>query len=204
MAKPNTQKSLVRHFRFPNSSLQQNEFFGFSSRWSRPEHFPQLQSNNLIQYSDIHITLYHKGASIGTRPVIPGFYQSHKKSVSCSVLVNAGGQFWRGIGNGNIVVLRAGLETGVRYRILRWKTEKHRMDFEAFVIIDGQGRIDGGKNISLHRIPSWQKSVKIKGFFSFSLILIWLSFFLLPAESEYQEFQCWKIEELSFKTTRSV
>lgn len=107
-----------------------------------------------IQYSDIHITLYHKGASIGTRPVIPGFYQSHKKSVSCSVLVNAGGQFWRGIGNGNIVVLRAGLETGVRYQILRWKTEKHRMDFEAFVIIDRQGRIDGEKNISLHRIPS--------------------------------------------------
>ncbi|KAH7836991.1 hypothetical protein Vadar_008254 [Vaccinium darrowii] len=104
-----------------------------------------------IHYSDIYITLLYKGAAVGRKFTVPGFYQPHKESLSRGGLVNTDRQFWRGIGHG-FVELRVCLTTGVRYRIIRWETNKRRMDFEAFVRVDSQGRMVGETNVELNRI----------------------------------------------------
>ncbi|GFZ03189.1 hypothetical protein Acr_15g0017970 [Actinidia rufa] len=101
-----------------------------------------------IYYNEIYITLYMRDVSIGTKSIL-AFYQPHKKSFRYDVQINAGKQFWRGIGNG-FVDLRLVVETAVKYQIFRWKTKSRQMVLEASVTINPRGMISGEKNIKLY------------------------------------------------------
>jgi len=89
--------------------------------------------NKGILYDETAFTLTQKGLIIGKSSLKP-FYQNGMGVISNSVLVNVD-RFVLGQ-NGT---LKVGLETTVRYRILRWTTKQHSLNLEASVAADKDG-----------------------------------------------------------------
>ncbi|XP_052183039.1 protein NDR1-like [Diospyros lotus] len=102
-----------------------------------------------VFYSDMNISLFHRGGDSIGKQAVPGFYQGHKSSLSCNVTTGADQkQLWRGDA-GRVLDLRMRLEAAVRFKIIWWKTRHHRMDFEAFVVVDPRGKMQGQRNTRL-------------------------------------------------------
>ncbi|XP_059639592.1 protein NDR1-like [Cornus florida] len=102
-----------------------------------------------IYYHHIHATVYYNNSVLGMKS-IPAFYQRHKKARLTDVLVNVDQKLWRKNASGHIDFKMA-LETAVKYRIFRWNTKNHPMDFEAFLIVCTNGTVAGEKQTKLHQ-----------------------------------------------------
>ncbi|KAK2977263.1 hypothetical protein RJ640_005525 [Escallonia rubra] len=102
-----------------------------------------------IYYDDIYVTLYYDDLVEGNGS-IPGFSQGRERITSRKVLVNADHQqFWRETTVENTDI-RVALDSAVRYRRFRWKTEHYQMAFEGNLRIDPHGNLTE-KNIKLHK-----------------------------------------------------
>ncbi|KAA8515462.1 hypothetical protein F0562_018927 [Nyssa sinensis] len=95
-----------------------------------------------IYYDNIHATSYYSDAVLGAKSIL-GFYQGHKKTLVFDLLINSGKEFWRGINSSENIELRVVLDTTVQYnyKIFKWKTKRHRMDFDAHMKLGPGGRI---------------------------------------------------------------
>ncbi|XWS18236.1 hypothetical protein CRYUN_Cryun32bG0026000 [Craigia yunnanensis] len=94
-----------------------------------------------IYHDDIKVALYYNGSFIGNNSVA-GFHQGYRKTTFCKVKVNANQHSWTGI-MGRRVYLRVCLKTGYRYvnDIVRYRTNRHKMNIDAYVSIGSEGRI---------------------------------------------------------------
>ncbi|XP_019171558.1 PREDICTED: protein NDR1-like isoform X2 [Ipomoea nil] len=98
-----------------------------------------------IYYSDIYFTMNHNGIVVAKNST-PGFYQPCKNDTTRAVEMKlADLQFLQQIIGGN-VSFKIGLETTVQYRIFKWKTKHHKMDYEAYVYNVTVNGTDLGQN----------------------------------------------------------
>ncbi|KAK9706452.1 hypothetical protein RND81_07G125600 [Saponaria officinalis] len=94
-----------------------------------------------IIHGNITVTLYRDGSVVSVS-VIQGFYQSQHSNRSSRVLVNVDQQRLLRRGDSESSgMLEVRLETWVRYRILRWTTERHVLKLEAFVPLNVNGTV---------------------------------------------------------------
>jgi len=86
-----------------------------------------------ILYDETKLILSQNGSVLGRSSLSP-FYQSGRSSVSNPVLLSADQSI--SAENG---MLNLGLETTIRYRILKWTTKRHSLSLEASVPVDEDG-----------------------------------------------------------------
>ncbi|XP_065864583.1 protein NDR1-like [Euphorbia lathyris] len=118
----------------------------------------KLQNPNRLKgiyYDAVNVTFLYRptnNQSVGTFS-IPGFYQGHRKKALKGGQLNASGidreAVFREVSNGS-AVFRVDLATAVRYKILAWKTKRHRITVGADLNISDQGTfINSDKDIRL-------------------------------------------------------
>ncbi|CAA0835939.1 Unknown protein [Striga hermonthica] len=83
-----------------------------------------------IYYDDISLELYGKSRAFMGRNSTPGFYQGYKNCTVYEIMVRSGREFWRGSDNGGDVEFVVRIETNVRFKIIKWKTETRRVVHE--------------------------------------------------------------------------
>lgn len=88
-----------------------------------------------IYYSDIYFTMNYNNGIVVAKNSTPGFYQPCKNDTMRAVEMKADLQFLQQIITGGNVSFKIGLETTVQYmyRIFKWKTKHHKMDYEAYL-----------------------------------------------------------------------
>lgn len=96
-----------------------------------------------IFFDEINVTVRCKNDSVGAKSV-PGFYLGHESSdwKEVEMSVNCGAADGR-------VDLRVGLETRVRYKILRFKSRNRRLVFEDCVENGRDGQMVGTRDMKL-------------------------------------------------------
>ncbi|XP_038689017.1 protein NDR1-like [Tripterygium wilfordii] len=132
-------------------------------RWNSTFHLNRVSKNNSISlqleisnpnkrigvyYNEINVTLCSGKSVIGTK-TLPGFFQGYRNSTAAKVLVDADQKTWRGV-KVKHMNLTVRLETAVQYKIFRYKTRHHLMDFEAYIPIGYDGRMLGKENVKMH------------------------------------------------------
>ncbi|KAA8523729.1 hypothetical protein F0562_010152 [Nyssa sinensis] len=109
-----------------------------------------------VYYDVLNLTLYYsrnqsQPIAIGNKS-FDSFYQGHKKNTRRKTLVDTYGVPWdaasTAVSNGS-AVFRVDLATAVRFKIIAWKTKKHKLVVRAEVPIDGNGKKDKKKGIRL-------------------------------------------------------
>ncbi|OAY55046.1 protein NDR1 [Manihot esculenta] len=108
-----------------------------------------------VYYDPINVTFFdnpNKNHSIGNF-TIQKFYQGHKKKATKGGDFNASGldveAISRAISNGS-AIFRVDIATAVRYKIMAWKTKRHRITVGADVNINDQGtQVNPDKRIKL-------------------------------------------------------
>lgn len=84
-----------------------------------------------IYYSDINFTVNYNGIIVAKNST-PGFYQPCMNDTTREILMKADMQFLQQV-TGRNVSFKIGLATRVQYRIFKWKTKHHKMDYEGYV-----------------------------------------------------------------------
>ncbi|XP_010240945.1 PREDICTED: protein NDR1-like [Nelumbo nucifera] len=109
-----------------------------------------------IYYDDVRIALYYNAVN-GTVAVgntsIPAFYQGHNKKATKQGTVKTEGVPWnnaqKNVSANGEVEFRVDLATAVRFKIVWWKTKRHRMNISGRVQVNRDGKKTYNKNIKL-------------------------------------------------------
>ncbi|OVA11158.1 Late embryogenesis abundant protein [Macleaya cordata] len=107
-----------------------------------------------IYYDALDITLYygHNLSSPIGNVSISGFYQGHKKKAHRVETVQTVGVPWetakQEVSNGT-TIFRVDLATAVRYKIMAWKTGRHKMKLGVNVTVNDQGLKTAKKGVEL-------------------------------------------------------
>ncbi|CAK9182914.1 unnamed protein product, partial [Ilex paraguariensis] len=118
----------------------------------------KLENQNIdkgVYYDAINLTFYY-GPNISlpiANYTVSGFHQGHKKYTHRKDLVDARGVPWdevfRGVSNGSVAVFRVDLATTVRFKVISWKTKRHKLDLKGNVKVDDSGKKVETKGIKL-------------------------------------------------------
>ncbi|XP_043696808.1 protein NDR1-like [Telopea speciosissima] len=108
-----------------------------------------------IYYDALNITLYYRpnlSFSVGNA-LVPGFRQGHQKKAFKQATVQPVEINWeeavKKVSSNGIVGFRVDLATNVRYKIIVWTTERHKVRVHADVMVDKQGKQIEKKRIKL-------------------------------------------------------
>lgn len=129
-----------------------------------------------VYYDDVNVTVYdfpNRSHPVGSS-VIQRFYQGHKKTAkkNGTVLTDRKVVSREVFANGS-AVFRVDLVTAVRFKIIAWKTKRHKIVVGADVEVDGNGTKVNKKNIKLNSSAS-----KNVSYFYFCVGML-LNFFVL-------------------------
>ncbi|GFZ06526.1 late embryogenesis abundant (LEA) hydroxyproline-rich glycoprotein family [Actinidia rufa] len=100
-----------------------------------------------IYYSSLNLTFYY-GSDPVANQTFPKFYQGFNKKARRRAAVETRGFFGPGQ-NGSDQVLRVGLVTSVRFKIIFWKTKRHKLVVGAEVKVNEFGKKEYEKGIRL-------------------------------------------------------
>ncbi|XP_057464988.1 protein NDR1-like [Actinidia eriantha] len=104
-----------------------------------------------IYYDALNLTFFYapnKSLPIGNR-TFPQFHQGHKKNTRRTGWVETRGVPWEAILNGSAASFRVDLATAVRFKIMAWKTKKHKLVVGADVEVNDHGQKVYKKGIRL-------------------------------------------------------
>ncbi|KAM2000445.1 hypothetical protein COP2_007736 [Malus domestica] len=97
---------------------------------------------------------------------VPQFYQGHKKTATKKVVVGPQGLNWTAVSSGvypnGSAIFRVDLATEVRFKIMFWRTKRHRLNVGADVLVNDSGGKVNRKDIKLSAAPDHH----LIGFFS--------------------------------------
>jgi len=107
-----------------------------------------------IYYDALNLTFYYP-ANL-TTPIgnitLPGFYQGHKKNARRKEWVDVHGVPWtaarKAVSNGS-AVFRVDLATAVRFKVMVWKTKRHKLIVGANVEVNNLGKKVKKKGVRL-------------------------------------------------------
>ncbi|CAK9150285.1 unnamed protein product [Ilex paraguariensis] len=98
-----------------------------------------------VHYDAVNLTFYY-GPNVSFligNYTVHGFYQGHGKNTHRKYLLDTRGVPWdealKAVSNGSLAVFRVDLVTAVRFRIIGFKTKRHKLDLKANVEVDGTG-----------------------------------------------------------------
>ncbi|KAK4852837.1 hypothetical protein QYF36_027446 [Acer negundo] len=104
-----------------------------------------------------------KNHSLIGSSVIPNFYQGHKKKAYKNGSVEFDRQlqavFRAVLNNSTKAEFRVDMATAVRFKIMAWKTKRHKIRVGGDVKVDGQGSIEGKKGIKLKSMAAPNKKM---------------------------------------------
>ncbi|KAK9938390.1 hypothetical protein M0R45_015133 [Rubus argutus] len=105
-----------------------------------------------IYYDNVNLTVSVPNKSVGNGSV-PKFYQGHKKKATKMVSLGPDELNWTAV-NGSVnssgfVQFRVDLATAVRFKILFWRTKRHRLRVGAAVEVNASGTKVNKKEIRL-------------------------------------------------------
>ncbi|CAN8258639.1 unnamed protein product [Cochlearia groenlandica] len=123
-----------------------------------------------IYYDDVHLSLTNNNTFVANYTV-PRFYQGHKKKAKKY-------GFARSLNNMTVLnaVFRVDLETRVRFKILFWKTKRHRIEVGADVEVNEVGVKAYKKGIKLKKSGSCKR---LRNYFVTCFLLNLLVFFAI-------------------------
>lgn len=134
-----------------------------------------------IYYDTLNLTFYYK---LNQTSVLLGnatfknFYQGHGKKTHRIATIDGGkGVKWEN-DTATTASFRVELNTSVRYKILFWKTKRHRLDLSAVLLVDETGSLIKRKKKGIKfTSKAWNSSgcnVMVLGILGFlSFILFW-------------------------------
>ncbi|KAF8023879.1 hypothetical protein BT93_F1155 [Corymbia citriodora subsp. variegata] len=105
-----------------------------------------------IYYDPVNLTVYYYSDVNQSKwnKTIPGFYQGHQKTAKKNASVATSGVNWTDVVVKNeSLVFRVDLATKVRFKIMFWKTKRHRLMVGGNVTLTAQGAKNGKKDVKL-------------------------------------------------------
>lgn len=99
-----------------------------------------------IFYDNVNLTVYYvhnisvpEGKKLINDTFIPAFYQGHKKKATKPANVSAAALDWALVRANKTALFRVDLATAVRFKIMAWKTKRHRLVVGADLEVDESG-----------------------------------------------------------------
>ncbi|XP_030542811.1 protein NDR1-like [Rhodamnia argentea] len=105
-----------------------------------------------IYYDAVNLTVYYYGDANRTKwlRTIPGFKQGHQKTAKKNASVETFGVNWTDVvAKNESAVFRVDLATAVRFKIIFWKTKRHKLRVGANVTLNPEGAKMAKKGIKL-------------------------------------------------------
>ncbi|CAN1147008.1 Protein NDR1 [Linum perenne] len=138
--RPSSPKCYLQNFSIPslNRSLS-NSTINFNLSLVNPN------LNKGIYYDPVKVSFFHgsnRSDSLGNF-TIPGFYQGHKKKAT------KGGTIGTSLRGGTAGGFRVEMETRVRYKLIFFKTKRHRIDVGADFEVNGEGNKVSSNDVRL-------------------------------------------------------
>ncbi|XP_075486530.1 NDR1/HIN1-like protein 10 [Primulina tabacum] len=91
-----------------------------------------------IFYSGITLNLYEPGCCIVGTNSTPAFYQGYKNTTSLDILIHPTQEGSKAETNGGNIDYIVGVQTYVRFRIMRWKTKLHQIDYKSIFHVEAE------------------------------------------------------------------
>ncbi|KAK2639499.1 hypothetical protein Ddye_027294 [Dipteronia dyeriana] len=145
-----------------NSSRSTNDTLYFLLRLENPNKDKGIYYDNVNVNVSVAVdndTPSKNRSLIGTS-VIPNFYQGHKKKAKKNGSVEFNRQlavFKAVLSNSTAAEFRLDMTTAVRFKIMVWKTKRHRIRVGGYVKVNGEGTKDYKKNIKLSSMAAPNK-----------------------------------------------
>ncbi|KAJ0046720.1 hypothetical protein Pint_04250 [Pistacia integerrima] len=139
-----------------------------------------------IFYDPVNVTIRNKSNTtnityIGNY-IVPKFYQGHKKTAKkVGNLTVDKKVLERAVFANGTAVFRVDMETAVRFKIMAWKTKRHRIVVGADVVVNDQGSKNPPgqkkpKDVKLSQAPMGLKFCGMVGILLNFLVFIFLNF----------------------------
>ncbi|VVA98976.1 unnamed protein product [Arabis nemorensis] len=179
--RPNKPKCWIQEFYVPalNKSLNSklNTTLNFMIRLDNPNR------DQGIYYDDVHVSLSNTNTTTNSSALVanytvPQFYQGHKKKAKKwgqALPLNNQTVLRAVLPNGS-AVFRLDLKTHVRFKVVFWKTKRHRIEVGADVEVNGDGVKAHKKRIRMKKSDS---STRLRSYFPVCVLMNLLVFFAI-------------------------
>ncbi|KNA16378.1 hypothetical protein SOVF_089620 [Spinacia oleracea] len=134
-----------------------------------------------IYYDTLNLTFYYKPnlsfVTLGNATFNP-FYQGHGKNTHRISVIDARGVKWENA-TATMAEFRVEMNTSVRFKIIFWKTKRHRLDLHADLLVNEQGILVKKKKKKGIKFKSGVWNSKVCNFYLlgilgiFTYILLW-------------------------------